>query len=94
MRDDFTAYHLSLTPKDISTGRNNMELWISSDGEIIRVKNKSFSGKVLEFLFFGIKYNQKLAKNFFDFVPPVKIQIIKNFINQFNESPTDEIEVE
>ena len=87
--DDFTAYHLSLTPKDLSTGRDNMELWVSSDGEIIRVKNKSFNGKVLEFLFFGIKYDQELAKNFFDFVPPVKVQIINNFINQFNELPTE-----
>ncbi len=86
---NYLAYHLRLTPKSVTEGLDDLEIWLlaekSETGEynptqVIRSRLLNREGGFSDIYYSKIQTNQIFPADTFNFVIPVNVRVIKNYL--------------
>jgi len=90
LSDTRQAWHFEGTPKNIELGFSKIEIWISSDGMILRSRAHTRADKIIDCLFTDITLNQFIPDSEFQYEIPANYQVIKNNLMEYNQESDKE----
>lgn len=88
-KKEIYGYHLALTPRDITQGFDNMELWVDESGDLIRSRSTTVEKRVVDLYFSDIQKNVTLSDKEFEFDIPASAQVIKNALLRQDKPAAD-----
>lgn len=73
-----TGWRVSLSPRDITSGLERLELWVDGDGAVRRTRALTVDDRLMDLFYFNIRRNETVGDKEFDFDVPASAQVVKN----------------